>query len=89
MYCGYDYSTPESREETVSALFQRARQARSAVERDWERCNDYYNFIHDVTAEIRESGKIFREEYTENGTLVDALVDVKILHKAEKYQVLE
>ena len=56
MYCGYDYSTPESREETVSALFQRARQARSAVERDWERCNDYYNFIHDVTAEIRESG---------------------------------
>ena len=40
-------------------------------------------------AEIRESGKIFREEYTENGTFVDALVDVKILHKAEKYQVLE
>lgn len=55
LYCGYDYSTPESREETAAVLFQRARQARAAVERDWERCNDYYNFIHDVTAEIRES----------------------------------
>ena len=54
LFCGYDYSTPESREETAAALFQWARQARSAVERDWERCNDYYNFIHDVTAEIRE-----------------------------------
>ncbi|MBE6969288.1 MAG: hypothetical protein E7442_04095 [Ruminococcaceae bacterium] len=56
LYCGYDYSTPEAREETAAALFHRARQARAAVERDWERCNDYYNFIHDVTAEIRESG---------------------------------
>ena len=55
LYCGYDYSTPEAREETASALFHRARQARSAVERDWERCNDYYNFVHDVTAELRES----------------------------------
>ena len=55
LYSGYDYSTPEAREETVMALFHRARQARSAVERDWERCNDYYNFIHDVTGELRES----------------------------------
>lgn len=55
LYCGYDYSTPEGREETATALFHRARQARAAVERDWERCNDYYNFIHDVTAELRES----------------------------------
>ena len=40
-----------------------------------------------ISAEIRESGKIFSEEFTENGTLTDALVDVKILHKVEKYQV--
>ncbi|MBQ5328866.1 MAG: GTPase HflX [Oscillospiraceae bacterium] len=42
-----------------------------------------------LSAEIRESGKIFSEEFTENGTLVDALVDVKILHKLEQYQVKE
>ena len=40
-----------------------------------------------ISAEIRESGKIFSEEFTENGTLIDALVDVKILHKVEQYQV--
>ena len=40
-----------------------------------------------ISAEIRESGRIFSEEFTENGTLTDALVDVKILHKVEKYQV--
>ncbi len=40
-----------------------------------------------ISAEIRESGKIFSEEFTENGTLTDALVDVKILHKVEQYQV--
>ena len=40
-----------------------------------------------ISAEIRESGKIFSEEFTENGVLTDALVDVKILHKVEEYQV--
>lgn len=34
---------------------------------------------------IREDGKVFSEEYTENGTFVDALVDIKIFHKAEPY----
>ena len=43
---GYDYSTREAREETVSALFARARSARSAVEQEWTRYNDYYNFLH-------------------------------------------
>ena len=38
----------------MDALFRRAKNARTAVEREWERCNDYYNFIHDVTAEINE-----------------------------------
>ncbi len=41
-----------------------------------------------LSAEIRESGKIFSEEFTAEGTLIDALVDVKILHKLEKYQVV-
>ena len=36
---------------------------------------------------IREDGKIFTEEYQAEGTLVDALVDRKILHLAEKYKV--
>ena len=40
-----------------------------------------------LSAEIRESGRIFSEEFTAEGTLIDALVDVKILHKLEKYQV--
>ena len=34
---------------------------------------------------IRTDGKIFSEEYKENGTLVDALVDVKLLREAEEY----
>lgn len=34
---------------------------------------------------IRTDRKIFSEEYTENGTLVDALVDVKLLKEAEEY----
>ena len=51
---GYDYFTPEAREETVSALFARAVSARSGVEADWRRYNDYYNFAHDITEELRQ-----------------------------------
>ena len=51
---GYDYSTREMREETADALFRRAKNARSAVEIEWERCNDYYNGIHDATKEMVE-----------------------------------
>lgn len=43
---------------------------------------------YDMTAfigKIRIDGKIFSEEYTENGTLIDALVDVKLIKEAEKY----
>jgi len=54
---GYDYSSPEAREETVAALFSRAVSARSSVEQEWQRCNDYYNFSHDVGRELRESGQ--------------------------------
>ena len=54
---GYDYSTREMREETVAGLFARAVSARSGVEREWQRCNDYYNFSHDVGRELRESGQ--------------------------------
>lgn len=49
---GYDYSTPELREETADALFRRAKSARTAVEIEWERCNDYYNGIHDASKEM-------------------------------------
>lgn len=37
------------------------------------------------SAQIRENGKIFSEEYTENGTLTDALVDIKLVKQAEAY----
>ena len=51
---GYDYSTREAREVTVNDLFARAKSARTAVELDWQRCNDYYNGIHDVTRETMD-----------------------------------
>ena len=51
---GYDYSTAEARENTVSELFLRARNARTTVESEWMRCNDYYNGIHDVTRETMD-----------------------------------
>ncbi|MBP3761810.1 MAG: GTPase HflX [Ruminococcus sp.] len=38
-------------------------------------------------ARIRQEGKIFSEEYTENGTAIDALVDVKLIKDAEKYHL--
>ena len=34
---------------------------------------------------IRTEGKVFSEEYTESGTLVDALVDIKLVKEAEAY----
>ena len=40
-----------------------------------------------LLSEIRREGKVFSEEYTHEGTLVDALVDVKIYGEAEKYKV--
>ena len=35
---------------------------------------------------IRADGKIFSEEYTEKGTLIDALVDKKVYHLVEEYR---
>lgn len=37
-------------------------------------------------AEIRSLGKIFSEEFTENGTLIDALVDIRLVHRAEEFE---
>ncbi len=39
--------------------------------------------------EILREGKIFSQEYVPEGTLVDALVDVKLLYKVADYQVSE
>lgn len=36
-------------------------------------------------SKIRTEGKIFTEEYTENGTLIDALVDIKLIKEAEQF----
>ena len=51
---GYDYSDRAARERTAYALFRRAKNARTAVEIEWEKYNDYYNGIHDVTRDITE-----------------------------------
>ncbi len=40
-----------------------------------------------VIGAIRTEGKIFSEEYTPEGTLIDALVDVKQLYLVDKYTV--
>lgn len=39
------------------------------------------------TAQIRENGKVFSEEYTEHGIAVDALVDVMLIKQMSEYQV--
>lgn len=39
-----------------------------------------------LLAVIRENGKIFSEEYTENGTAIDALADGRIYHRVEMYR---
>ncbi len=54
MVVGYDYSTREAREATASELFHRAKMARTAVEIEWQRYNDYYNGIHDASRETAE-----------------------------------
>ncbi len=38
------------------------------------------------TAKLRENGKVFSEEYTENGVLVDALVDQMLVTQMEQYK---
>lgn len=38
------------------------------------------------SAKLRENGKVFSEEYTENGVLVDALVDQMLITQMEQYR---
>ena len=40
-----------------------------------------------LLSDIRREGKVFSEEYTAEGTLVDALVDVKLLSKVKQYKI--
>lgn len=40
-----------------------------------------------LLSSIRSEGKIFTEEYTAEGTLIDALVDNKILYMVDEYRV--
>lgn len=40
-----------------------------------------------LLAEIRETGKIYTEEYQAEGTLVTANVDIKIINRVEQYEV--
>jgi GTP-binding protein HflX len=40
-----------------------------------------------LLSEIRVNGKVYSENFTETGTAVDALVDVKMFYKVEKYAV--
>ncbi|MBE6844925.1 MAG: GTPase HflX [Ruminococcus sp.] len=43
-----------------------------------------YDKTH-LIGSIRNEGKIFSEEYTENGTEIDALIDIKLLYLVEDY----
>ena len=40
-----------------------------------------------LISSIRNEGKVFAEEYTENGTLIEALVDRKLLHLVKEFEV--
>lgn len=40
-----------------------------------------------ITAKIREKGKVFSEEYTENGIEVEALADITILKELEPFEM--
>lgn len=51
---GYDYSDSARRITTATSLFEKAKIARTVQEAEWERYNDYYNFIHDVTSEVKD-----------------------------------
>lgn len=42
-----------------------------------------------LSARLRENGKVFSEEYTENGVLVDALVDKMLIKQMTEYSVEE
>ena len=49
-----------------------------------------YLIPYDKTAlinRIREDGKIFSEEFTENGTVIDALVDLKVYSSVKEYSI--
>ncbi len=39
------------------------------------------------TNKVRQDGKIFSEEYTGEGTLIDALVDIKLIKEAESFAI--
>lgn len=54
---GYDFSDRQAREDTAGQLFARAKNARTFRETEWIRYNDYYNFIHAVSDEIREAAR--------------------------------
>ena len=40
-----------------------------------------------LISSIRTEGKVFAEKYTENGTLIEALVDRKLLHLVKEFEV--
>lgn len=51
---GYDFSDREKREQTALSLFSHAKSWRSPYELEWQTYNDYYNFIHDATGEMKD-----------------------------------
>ena len=50
----YDYETPEGRASTAEWLLQQAKNERTGREDEWKRYEDYYNGIHDVSAELKD-----------------------------------
>ena len=67
---------PELLEAVAKALPQSARMMKLLI--------PYYE--GGLLSEIRREGKVFSESYTHEGTLVDALVDIKLYSRVEKYK---
>ena len=51
----YDFTTQEGREATAEWLHRQAKNARTVRESEWVRYNDYYNGIHGVSDEVRDT----------------------------------
>lgn len=51
---GYELLTMEERLRNVPELFAKAKAARTVQEDEWRRYNDYYNFIHEASGEMKE-----------------------------------
>ena len=76
---GFDYSTREAREETVSRLWARAKSARTTVEANWRKYNDYYEGRHDIMAAAEAADSPFLPSIVQDAFIaVESQVDPNV-----------